>query len=199
MLMKSFLLLPCLTLALTLGCKGKSTSTDAPVITSCSAPSFLVNSQVTLTGSGFTDTLSVNLNGVFITTFTVLDDAHLLCTIPADAVSGPFSLSTNLGNAVSANVYNVIPQITAISPNSGPPGTLVNLTGSGFVGASQLLFGTEQAGNAGNTTFTVDGANQITAIIGINATTGTPSLLSSGLPSSTPASPALTFTVTAPS
>ena len=187
-----------LLLTLFLGCKGKDTTAPVPTISACSPATFQAGSVVTLTGSAFTGAISASIGGVFIPEFTVVDDAHMTCTIPSNAVSGSFTVSSNLGNAFSALAYMVQPVLTGISPSSGPPGTPVTLSGSGFVGTTQVLFGTEVADSIGATTFIVDGPNQITAIVGINATSATPSITSSGLSSVTLASPAPTFTVTAP-
>jgi hypothetical protein len=51
------------------------------------------------------------------------------------------------------------PAVTALSPSSGPPGTSVTVTGTGFGSAREVLFGTLPA------TFVVDSPNQITAVV----------------------------------
>lgn len=53
------------------------------------------------------------------------------------------------------------PVVASISPNSGPPagGTFVTITGTGFTGASSVMFGSAAA-----TSYTVDSGTQITAI-----------------------------------
>ena len=191
------LLTPCLALALSLACKGKDSTATVPVVSSCTPATFLTGSQAVLAGSGFADAVSVNINGVFITDFTVNSDTRITCQIPSTAITGPIAVSTKQETGTSTATYAVIPQITGLNPTAGAPGSTVVLTGSGFVGATQLLFGTETAGSDGHSTFTVDSANQITAIIGINATSATPSLAASGL-SSIPTADSPVFTVTAP-
>ena len=56
--------------------------------------------------------------------------------------------------------------VTGFTPTTGPAGTSVVITGSGFTGATRVLFGGTPA------TFTVDSATQIRAVVPVGATTG---------------------------
>jgi hypothetical protein len=64
---------------------------------------------------------------------------------------------------VTANrfTYVAAPAVTAVSPSSGPTsgGTTVTITGTGFSGATKVIFGTVLAGS-----FTVVSATEITAV-----------------------------------
>jgi IPT/TIG domain./S-layer homology domain. len=60
------------------------------------------------------------------------------------------------------------PTITAFGPSSGPVGTSVAITGTGFTGATEVRFGSAAA-----TGFTVDSATQISAIVPPDAVSGT--------------------------
>jgi hypothetical protein len=53
-----------------------------------------------------------------------------------------------------------VPTITSFSPTSGPVGTAVTITGTGFTGATDVSFGTVPASS-----FTVDSDSQITALV----------------------------------
>jgi hypothetical protein len=53
------------------------------------------------------------------------------------------------------------PNITGVSPSSGPYGTSATITGTGFTGTTQVLFGPNSTG--GN--YTVDSNTQITAVV----------------------------------
>jgi hypothetical protein len=64
------------------------------------------------------------------------------------------------------------PTITSFSPTSGPPGTTVTVTGTGFLGATAVKFGSTP------TTFTVDSDTQITATVPVGAQTGPISVVS---------------------
>jgi hypothetical protein len=52
----------------------------------------------------------------------------------------------------------VKPKITRFTPPSGPPATLVTITGTGLIQATAVKFGTVKA-----TTFTVKSDSQVTA------------------------------------
>jgi uncharacterized protein (TIGR03437 family) len=54
----------------------------------------------------------------------------------------------------------VAPKITSFTPPSGPPGTLVTITGTGLIQATTVKFGTVKA-----TTFTVVSDSQVTAVV----------------------------------
>ena len=88
--------------------------------------------------------------------------------------------TTTTGN-ISANVQpdavvlyrvtagGVLPAVTALSPSSGPSagGTSVTITGSGFTGATKVVFGSVAA-----TSFSVVSATQITAVSPAQAPAG---------------------------
>lgn len=52
-----------------------------------------------------------------------------------------------------------LPAVSSVSPNSGPAGTSVTITGSGFTGATSVKFGSTNA-----TSFTVNSDTSITAV-----------------------------------
>ena len=184
------ILLPTLALALLVGCT-KSASDVAPVVTSFTPAQSVVGGTVVLTGSGFLNTTSGAINGVAITTANVNSDSSLSILVPSGAITGLISVTDSAGTGTSATNLTIIPQVTSILPASGPVGTTVVLTGNGFVGATYLAFGTEATLLTGST-FTVNTANQITAIVGSDATTGPVVVTSSGITST--GGP--TFTVT---
>ena len=64
-----------------------------------------------------------------------VSDTELQVTIPAGARSGPFVVRVpRMGEARSRTEFQVTepPELTAFSPNTGPPGTMVLLEGRGF-------------------------------------------------------------------
>jgi hypothetical protein len=122
--------------------------------------------QVVLTGVGFTGATDVQFGGVSAT-FTVDLDTQITTTVPIGAVTGPITVTTvTSGTIASATDFTVTPPppppptITSFDPASGPVGTAVVITGTGFTGATAVKFGTFAA-----TSFTVDSDLQITAIV----------------------------------
>jgi hypothetical protein len=67
------------------------------------------------------------------------------------------------------------PTVSGFSPTSGPVGTSVTITGTGFTGATGVSFNGTPA-----TTFTVNSATQVTATVPTGATTGPVSVTTGG-------------------
>ena len=120
---------------------------------------------VTVTGAGFTGATQVLFGAVPATSFTILSDTQIAAVAPAEAAASHNVYVVTSGGtsaAVSGDVFTFkIPTITAIAPSSGSTagGTAVTITGTGFTGATQVLFGTVPA-----TSLTVISDTQITAI-----------------------------------
>src|SRR5439155_11708467 len=83
------------------------------------------------------------------------------------------------------------PSISGFSPTSGPPGTSVSITGSGFTNASAVTFGGMPA-----TSFTVNSDSQITATVPAGASTGPIGVTAPG--GSTTSSSSFNVTASAP-
>ncbi len=122
---------------------------------------------VTITGSGFTGASKVLFGTVAASSFTVNSDTQITAVSPVGSGTVHVTVITSAGTSVTSNAdqftYQVVPPvptITSISPTSGPIAgkTSVIIRGSGFTGASKVLFGTTAA------SFTVNSDTQITAI-----------------------------------
>lgn len=122
----------------------KFTYAAGPVITSISPSTGSAATIVTITGTGLTNASLVSFGGTLATPLTVTDS-----TVTVSAPSRPLgtvnvTITTPLGtSAISAAAqftYTGIPVITNVSPSTGTQGTVVTLTGSGFVGATSVTF-----------------------------------------------------------
>jgi hypothetical protein len=107
---------------------------------------------VTITGADLTHETKVSFGSVAATNVTVLSDTQLTATVPAHAagtvnvtVTSPFG--TSKASSASRYTYDVAPTVSSISPNSGVQGTVVTLTGTGFVSGAQVWFGADQGYN----------------------------------------------------
>jgi hypothetical protein len=147
----------------------------APVLTSFTPAQGLTGSNVTLAGSGFTGVSSVQIGGAN-SYFTVTSDTAMTVQVPAAAASGVIQLVSVLGNATSATPFSVTPTITGFAPATGPAGTLVTITGTGFRGATAVNFGNAVASN-----FLVLDANTVKANVKAGSATGPVSLTSNTL------------------
>ncbi|WP_370374613.1 IPT/TIG domain-containing protein [Catenulispora sp. GP43] len=133
----------------------------APVVSSISptqGPSVGGNT-VTITGTGFTGAASVSF-GSASASFTVVSATQITATAPAGTGSVSVTVTTPGGTSNSATyTYVAAPVVSSISPTQGPSvgGNTVTVTGTGFTGATSVLFGSVSA------SFTVVSATQITA------------------------------------
>jgi large repetitive protein len=87
--------------------------------------------------------------------------------VPVGATTGPISVTTGAGTNTSFDSFTVIPlALNSFSPTSGPVGTKVTISGSGFTGTKSVAF------NGTTTSFTLNSDTQITVHVPTGATTG---------------------------
>ena len=162
-----------------IGAKGSSDTTDAagsnafnygsgPTLTSISPASGSISggTLVTLKGANLANATSVTFGGIPATNFTRFDTGtQITANTPATTTPGvvyPLILtpSGSVTNASVGYTYYGSPVITSITPPSGPTagGNFVTITGTSFVGASQVTFDGIQATN-----FTYVDSTKITA------------------------------------
>lgn len=110
-----------------------------PVITSVTPPAAEPGAQVTLNGSGF-GTSYMGYYGISQAQFNGLQaaeqswsDTKAVVTVPTTATSGTITVVNNgvSSNAIPFTILENI-SVTSISPTSGPAGTTVTITGTGF-------------------------------------------------------------------
>jgi len=80
---------------------------NPPLITSFAPPSGNAGSTVVLTGVNLNGATAVRLNGVLAATFTVDSPTQITFAVPLGANSGPVSVSTPNGTAVSTQAFTV--------------------------------------------------------------------------------------------
>lgn len=100
---------------------------------------------VTVTGSGFTGATEVDFGpGNPGTGLQVTQDGSLTVTSPAGAGTVDVTVTTPFGTSatVAAGLFTYL-GVTSLNPTTGPPagGTFVQVSGSGFTGASEVSFG----------------------------------------------------------
>jgi hypothetical protein len=122
--------------------------------------------SVVITGVNLTGATSVTFGGTAATSFTVNSGTQITAVAPAHAAGNvDIIVTTPLGVSVNTAddnfTYGAVPTITGITPVTGPiaGGTTVTITGTGFTGATAVLFGTTAA-----TSFTVVNDTTITAV-----------------------------------
>jgi hypothetical protein len=121
---------------------------------------------ITLTGTGFTGTVTVTIGGAPAGDVRVTDGTRIQCVAPASPVAGPMAVvvtSSETGSVTLAGAftYNALPTFAAPpSPARGPlgGGTLITVDGTNFLGSVELTIGGVAA-----TEVTVTGGTRITA------------------------------------
>jgi hypothetical protein len=126
--------------------------------------------SVAITGSGFVGVPIVRF-GLVATSPTSVSPTAVVASVPPGALTGPITVSTTEGSAVSSTPFIVIlpPTLTSFIPASGTPGTLVKLVGTSLTGTSLVQFnGIPSANTSANASITTT----LTATVPDGATTG---------------------------
>ena len=130
-------------------------------------PNFgVVGTPITIRGNKLTGTTSVTF-GSIPAVFTVVSDTEILTTVPAKANKGVVKVDTPNSTLKSKATFKVPPTISAFSPSSGPPGTVVTILGKTFDKTGSVSFGGVPA-----TSFTVNSYTSITATVPPGAKNG---------------------------
>jgi hypothetical protein len=145
------------------------TAGNEPLVTSFNPSSGLVGAEVTISGSRFISATQVTFGGTQVVSFIVDSDNQIRAIVPPGATTGKIGVTNSGGTGFSANDFTVIvaPSISSFAPTSGPVGTEVTVSGSGFSGATQVDFNGLAASS-----FAVDSDSQIRADVPNGATTG---------------------------
>lgn len=122
---------------------------------------------VTINGAHFSNPLTVKFTGVNPFNVNPASPTSFTVNAPAGVMSGPITLSTVLGSYTTPTNFHVPPAITGFSPSKGRAGTNVLITGSSFLEATAVRFGTLDA-----TTFSVLSNGAIQATVPVNAVNG---------------------------
>lgn len=101
--------------------------------------------SVTITGSGFGSSgqSQVVYFGSAAGTITSINDSTIVVTTPAGTGSVQVIVYAPSGNATSPTNFtygSTLPVITSVTPSSGPTGTNITITGTGFTGATSVTF-----------------------------------------------------------
>jgi IPT/TIG domain len=155
----------------------------APTVTSLSPSSGPTNggTSVTVSGTGFTGATAVVFGGIPGKSVTVLSDTTLSVISPANS-AGAHSVQVETPSGTSPKVaaaaftYVGAPTVTGLSPSSGPQsgGTLVTVSGTGFTGASSVLFGGYPGTNVtvvNDTTITVNSPGNTSGVHSVQVST----------------------------
>ncbi len=120
---------------------------------------------VTITGTNFNGATGVDFGATPATGVVVVTDTTITAISPAGTGTVDVTVTTPAGTspttAVDQFTYIGAPTVSSVVPNIGPAagGTTVTITGTNFVGVTDVDFGATPAAS-----FTVDSPTQITAV-----------------------------------
>jgi hypothetical protein len=150
-----------------------SPGVDPPVVTSFTPTSGPPGTSVTITGQFLSGATSVEFGGVATASFIAIDDSTITATVPAGAVDGVITVTSDGGSDDSSGSFDVTstppanpPTISSFSPSTGVVGVTVTITGQYFTGASFVRF------NGVAATFVVNSDTSISATLPSGATDG---------------------------
>ena len=151
-------------------------STTLPVINALSSVSGPVGTEVTITGSGFTNAKGVTFNGVPATIphKQADSDTSITVTVPAGATTGRIGVRGLAGTGYSNIDFTVTdrgaPTITSLDRTNGSLLTVVTLTGTGFTGVTAVRFNGGPGIDATQFEATSDTTLKVVVPIGATAT-----------------------------
>ena len=148
-----------------------------PTLTHFTPASGPAGTRVTLTGTHFLGATEVLFNRVSAPVFEVVSGTSIEAVVPSGATSGPISVVTPGGTAVSAEPFTVVfpPTLTGFTPTTGPAGTRVTLTGTHFLGATAVAFNGVSAPE-----FEIVSGTSIEAVVPLGASSGPISVVAPG-------------------
>jgi hypothetical protein len=150
-----------------------------PVITSINPNSGAYGDTIRIRGQHFINVYSVSFGDSAALSFNVLSDT-LIRAVIANGQSGQVTISTIGGYGTITDFTYTGPAITSFTPTKGTAGTIVQIKGVRFAGATAVSFGEIPA-----TAFTVNADTMITATVG----SGGPGYVKVKTPKGTAAAP----------
>lgn len=141
--------------------------TVMPSVLGFNPASAVEGSLVTIQGTSFQGVVAVDFGGIGAGTFGNPDSQTLTAAVPPDAKTGPISVTTADGIAVSVGNFVVTPFAADFQPKTGPVGAEVTISGTTFVNVTNVSFDGLDAAS-----FTNPNGNTIVAVVPDAAASG---------------------------
>ena len=159
--------LSCAVVLLVTGCGGSAKLYPAMTVTGISPTQGEAGTTVSITGAGLTYAKFVAVGQCPVPAWALQNDNLITFVLPSQATTGVITTSGSEDNVSSTQTFTVTPQVIGVQPLTGASGSVVVITGAGFVGTTQVAFGGAPAA-----VYTVLNANQINATVPAGAVTG---------------------------
>ena len=139
-----------------------------PFITGFSPQIGTSPTTVFIDGVHFTGATNATFNGKAGLNFAAQSDTLIRVDAPSGVTSGPLTVNSPLGTFTTSSNFFVPPVISSFAPGFGRAGTNVVISGTNFLGATNVTFNLKPAAS-----FSVVNNNTISATVPAGATTGT--------------------------
>jgi uncharacterized repeat protein (TIGR01451 family) len=108
---------------------------------------------------------ALQINGLSYSNFSVAA-TQIVATIPSNATSGQIEITGPGGMFITTNVFAILPKIYGFSPNIGPVGTVVTISGTSLFDVTSVEFGGVATSDFTATT------NQVQVVVPAGAASG---------------------------
>jgi len=137
-----------------------------PIVTGFSPATGRSGTNVLITGTNFLGTLAVRFGGFYSSNFNVLSNGAISVVVSTGAITGPIRVDAPAGSATTTSNFVVLPTIFGFTPNAGPVGSSVTITGANLFGVTGVKFS--------GVTATFGGASfgQVTSVVPATAVSG---------------------------
>jgi len=122
--------------------------------------------KIGILGQGFSSSSVVKFGGTKAITIARNGTTFITATIPAGALTGSVTVTTGTTTLTSTKTFDVLPTLPSFTPESGPVGTSVTITGTGLKQTTKVTFDSKVA------SFTVNSDTEVTADVPVGAMTG---------------------------
>jgi uncharacterized repeat protein (TIGR01451 family) len=140
-----------------------------PSISNFTPGSGPTNTLVTVFGAGLNEKSphpDVSIGGGTAVVFSTVSSGTLSFNVPANAASGPITITTTNGSVTSDQIFYLPAAITNLAPTNGAVGTLVRVQGNNFTNALAVAF------NGVTASFVVTNNNNIGVIAPVGVQSG---------------------------
>lgn len=155
-----------------------------PTISSFAPTSSFSGATITIKGKHFTGAWGVSFGGIPAASFVIVNDSTINA-VTGDGASGSISISTLIGTGSTGGYTYLGPNVSSFTPVSGGTGTIVNITGTNFSGATSVAFGGTPASSfsvISPTNITATVANGESGLVTVTSSDGTGSKPGFGFP-----------------
>ena len=169
----------------TVSAAGKSSNTldfevlpSIPEITSLTPDKGSIGMEVSVKGKYLANAINVTFGTKQVTAFTSNTDGEVKVNVPSELGVGAFDVTVKTAGGTSeASTFTVVPKpaISSFTPEVGPSGRVVQISGANFEGVTKVIFGAGEA-----TIFEYKNATLIEATVPVSATTGKVKVLTPG-------------------